>query len=162
MLEKDWKTMAQKPVENIHDFLREMKAQGRDFHIATDSQQFDRYTRYVSVICALTHPGIERAAHRVIYCQNKVRPKIKNMYQRLLQEVLDTVTLGMELAEQHDIAVADMVAHIDINQQLKYKSGKFHNEFAGIVKGMGFELASKPDAWWAAHVCDHIVKHKNY
>ena len=52
--------------------------------------------------------------------------------------------------------------HADVNTDItRGDSAKFESEICGMIKGMGFQVVTKPDGWAASHVAEHIVKYRH-
>jgi predicted RNase H-related nuclease YkuK (DUF458 family) len=146
-----WKTLPGKPVEDIHEFIREATQKGQDVHIGTDSLQAGRYTQFVTVIVIHT----KMKGGRVVY-QREIVPRIQSLRERLSKEVWKSVELAMQIPE-----VVGLTIHIDANPDERFMSQKYLQELVGMVVGQGFKALYKPDSWAASHAADHCVRYKN-
>jgi uncharacterized protein len=138
-----WKTITEKPVADIRDFVATAVREGdRLVHIGTDSLQGRRNTQFVTVLVIL-EPG---KGGRVAY-QRQMVPRIASLRERLLKEVWLSVTLALEI---NDVlpASAPLTVHIDANPVAAHRSSL----------GQGFKAAIKPEAWAATHTADYVVR----
>lgn len=155
MLERKWKTIEGEVIEDLlATFATLVSEPGKEVHIGSDSQQSGKYTQYSTVLVILT-PG---KGGRVFYCTERV-PRIKNLRERLLKEVWMSTCLGMEINAQLP-DTSHMTIHIDANTNTLYKSSQYIKELTSLVVSQGFSALLKPESWCAAHVADHVVKHK--
>jgi uncharacterized protein len=145
-----WKTLAEVPVADIQQFIRDAAALGQAVHIGTDSLQTGRFTQFVTVVAVLTPSKGGRAAY-----SREVVPRIQSLRERLLKETWRSVELGMQVTS---VVPGDLTIHIDANPVLKHKSSQYVQELVGLVVGQGFQSLIKPDAWAASHAADHVVR----
>lgn len=164
MIEKKWKTLAGDPVDLRQALTAELTATPEvAVHIGSDSQQFGKDTEYVTVV-VVHRPS---KGGRVFFCRERV-PRIRELRERLYNEVWRSTELAMELTQTPEVGVSsvlstmDPVIHIDANVDPMYKSSQYVQELAGLCVGMGFnQVLMKPDSWAASHAADHAVKHKD-
>jgi predicted RNase H-related nuclease YkuK (DUF458 family) len=146
-----WRTLSEKPIANIQEWVREATKNGQELNIGTDSLQSGRNTQFSTVIVILT-PG---KGGRAAYCREVV-PKIKSLRERLLREVWNSLEVALELS---DLVNGDLTVHVDANPDQKHMSSRYIQELTGAVVSQGFRVKIKPDAWAASHVGDWIVRH---
>lgn len=157
LLKAKWKTLHREPVDNIIDTVAEIILESdtdREVHIGTDAQKHGKYTDFVTAIVILD-PG---KGGRAFYAKTRF-DFMKSLQQKLFQEVQLSLEIALELCKIVDSE--DISIHVDANTNLKWGSGPFHQNLAGMVAGNGFKSILKPDAWCASHVADHAVKNKN-
>lgn len=143
-----WKTLKEEIVPDIHQFIQDNPGA---LHIGTDSLQTGRLTQFVTIVAILS---ANQKGGRVAYSREVV-PRITSMRERLLKEVWKSVDLGMQLGP---LVAGDLTISIDVNPEKKHKSSQYLQELAGLVVGQGFKLLTKPDAFAASHVADHVVR----
>lgn len=119
-------------------------------YIGTDSQNYRKYTAYA--ICIAVRNG-DRGAH-VLY-HTLTEPKIKDRYARLWKEVEYSVELANQLVE-NEISVD--VIELDFNKDKKSGSNMMIAAGEGYVKGLGYDVKSKPDELVATKAADHILR----
>lgn len=160
MIEKNWKTLAGEAVELRPALEAEIRAvPDVKVIIACDSQQAGISTEYVTVV--VVHRPTKGG--RVFFCRERIA-RVRELRERLWNEVWRSVTLAMELETTPDIGEVLPIkvdcVHIDANVDPKHKSSKYVEELVGLVMGQGFKAVVKPEAFAASHAADHAVKHK--
>ena len=145
-----WKTLGERKIPDILQFVAEASKDGQAVHIGTDSQQTGRLTQFVTVLVILT----PRKGGRVAY-RREVVARIASLRERLLKEVWTSVDLGLQFTS---IVKGDLTVHIDANPVVKHKSSAYVQELVGLVVGQGFKALIKPDSWAASHAADHVVR----
>lgn len=164
MLERKWKTLNGETVSLRETIELEMSSfPDAEVHIGSDSQQMGKQTEYVTV-CIVHRPG---KGGRVFFTRERV-PRIRELRERLWNEVWRSTQLAMELTNTPDIvpqmqngSIVVAAIHIDANVDPKYKSSQYVEQLVGLVMGSGFSAIVKPEAWAASHAADHAVKGKN-
>lgn len=164
MLEKRWRTLGGDDVDLRSTIEAEMRLYpAAEVHIGSDSQQVGPQTEYVSV-CVVHRHG---KGGRVFFCRERV-PRIRELRERLWNEVWRSTELAMDLTNQPDIvgpeprqSIVVAAVHIDANVDPKHKSSQYVEQLVGLVMGSGFSAVVKPEAWAASHAADHAVKHRN-
>jgi len=120
------------------------------FFIGTDSQNYSKKQRcvFTTVLIAYKmHKGGSVITHR------HVVPFMNHLRQRLLMEAM----LSLEVAWFLDKRIPrDSIVgiHLDVNRNLKFKSGLYKDELVGLVMAQGFRALVKPDSWAASSVAD--------
>ena len=147
-----WRTISEKDVPDIEQFVAEASALGQEVHIGTDSLQSGRVTNFVTIVAVLNPPKGGRA----VYAQ-KIVPRIKSLRERLMHEVWLSVELGLRLSPKIN---GDLTIHIDANPDQKFMSSRYLQELVGLVVSQGFRALWKPDSWAATHCADHVVRIK--
>ena len=156
MLENKWTTMAGKTVEIISTVKEQLALQGeREVHVGSDSQQAGQFTEFVTVIVILEKGKGGRA-----FYSKKKEPRVKSLRERLMKEVWMSVNTGLEMNAMVP-ETTGLTIHIDANPNVKFRSSDHIKELISMVVGQGFKTLLKPESWAAAHVADHVVKHKN-
>jgi predicted RNase H-related nuclease YkuK (DUF458 family) len=157
MLDKSWMKMDGKKVELIPEVKALLALPGeREVHVGSDSQQVGSQTEFVTVIVILE----KGKGGRAFYVKSK-EPRVRSLRERLMKEVWTSVTVGLELNAMVPETVG-LTIHIDANPDVKFRSSDHIKELVGMVVGQGFKTLMKPESWAAAHVADHVVKHKNF
>ncbi|KKN27681.1 hypothetical protein LCGC14_0862120 [marine sediment metagenome] len=155
ILDKRWLTLHKVEVEDICVSIADLNAgENRPVHIGTDAQKHGKFLDFVTAVVVLD-PG---KGGRVFYCKTREK-HINSLQHKLFTEVGLSLEIAQALCEHID---ADQIqVHVDANTNLKWDSGKYHQQLAGMVVGSGFKAVLKPDAWAASHVADHAVNGKN-
>lgn len=156
MLEKKWKTLYNKPIEDVRTAFLDNMAPGKQVYIGTDSQTYDGRMDFVTAIIIRT-PGKGGIA---FYTKQK-----DYTFRSLRKKLLDEAWLTLETAmEVEPLLPKDCYfeIHLDANSDTKFKSSEHVKELVGMIVGQGFRnVVTKPNAWAASHVAEHVVKHKN-
>lgn len=133
-------------------------------YIGADSKVYrqddEAMVAYVTVI--ILHYGSSQGAK--IFRSHRTEKYYGQIRQRLMSEVQDAITAGMEIADC--IGDRSFEIHLDINRDKRYKSSEIIKEATGYVLGMlGFEPKLKPYSFAASSVADRYcvkdVKRKN-
>ncbi len=155
ILDKSWLTLHRVPVEDICVSIADLDAgENRPIHIGTDAQKHGKFLDYVTAVVVLD-PG---KGGRVFYAKTREK-NIDSLQHKLFTEVGLSLEIAQALCEH--INGEQIQVHVDANTNLKWNSGKYHQQLAGMVVGSGFKAVLKPDAWCASHVADHAVNNKN-
>jgi hypothetical protein len=72
-----------------------------------------------------------------------------------VSEVEMSLELANQLKNNHQI---EATVDLDINSNKKYKSFIAHDAAVGMIKGYGFVVRTKPDAWAASAAADLLCK----
>ncbi|MBU1110567.1 ribonuclease H-like YkuK family protein [Patescibacteria group bacterium] len=119
--------------------------------IGTDSQ-LKNSKRYDFVKAIVVH---RVGSGGVYFWQRLVQNKRYVLYQRIYEEAL----MSLELAEKfikafcpNDISDYALEIHVDIGRVGETR--EMINEVVGMVRGQGFEVKTKPEAYGAACVAD--------
>ena len=150
--ERNWRSYDGDPID-IESFI---KTYGRErlIFIGTDSQNYTcgQYTKFSTTIIMydLGHGGIwTMATEKFRY--------IENLRERLLRETW--VSVETALYVNNVIPSADIITiHVDVNADMRFKSGKYRDELVGMVAAQGFDVAVKPDAWASSKVADKFSR----
>lgn len=168
---KNFKLFGGKEIENLGEYLRayvELNPRTK-VYIGTDSIQNGKFTKYVTAIGLLQpeytgkmgdfHYG---AGVHVIFRRDNIK-RIREVYSRLWHET----ELTLEVATYVHDSLKDMwtqplnneripIVHLDLNSSPKFKSHQVHDISVGYLKGSGFEVHVKPEAFMATVSADHL------
>ncbi len=139
-------------IEDVSLYVREYltKHPNVTVFVGTDSVQLRSATMYATALC-FWHNG--HGVH-VVFERNRL-PKTKDLFTRLWTETEMSLKLANELKEKCGV---DSVVDLDINPNEKYKSNVAHDAAVGMIKGYGFEVRTKPNAWAASVAADLLCK----
>jgi len=135
---------------NLEEYVRDRR-DNNFFFIGTDSRNYSkkRSCVFTSVLIAYTkeHHGGSAVIHR------NVVPFMESLRQRLIMEAMRSLEVAWWLTKI--IPKENVIGiHLDVNQNLKFKSGQYKNELVGLIVSQGFKALVKPDAWAASCVAD--------
>ena len=139
-------------IEDIGLYTKKYLEENPDvkLYIGTDSIQLRYSTLYATALC-FWHSG--NGVH-VVFSRTKTL-KVKDLYTRLWAEVEMSLELANQLKNNHQI---EATVDLDINSNKKYKSFIAHDAAVGMIKGYGFVVRTKPDAWAASAAADLLCK----
>ena len=144
-----WRSYDGKKNLDLERFVTE-RSEDNFFFIGTDSQNYSkkRACVFTSVLIAYKMgKGGSVAIHR-----DSV-PHMDALRQRLVMEAMRSLEVAWWLTKR--IPASNIVGiHLDVNQSLKFKSGKYKDELVGLIVSQGFKALVKPDAWAASCVAD--------
>jgi len=158
---KDFKLFGGQELENLGEYLREYYALYPDIQIfvGTDSAQHGKVTKYATAV-SLLRPG--KGVH-VVFNRHNIKRE-KDMFTRLWNEVEYT----REVAEYVHNEMKDIyphkddekipVVHLDFNKQPRHRSNIVHDLSVGYMRGFGYQVFSKPEAWCSTFVADSLVQ----
>jgi len=148
--DNDWETLDCKPIPDIASHIRVLAEDDKyTLHVGTDSKQFTEYTIITTAIC------FRELGHGVIVAYQ--RQKINNfgsVYERLIQETLASLVVASFVSETSGISPT---VHADVNIKEEALSNRVLSTIMGMVKGMGYPVVVKPDAW-AADIADMFTR----
>ena len=157
MLDREWLSMDGDPVDlkiEIEELTREP---GKIILIGTDSQRYEKRLDFVTAVVVRT----PQKGGRILYTREK-SPKIYNLRDKLIKEALMSIQTAWALAPILPEHTKIAALHADVNTDIKKgKSAKWEAEICGMITGNGFQVITKPDAWAAQHVAEHLVKGRN-
>lgn len=147
---QEWRTLHEVPVPDILGAVGGLVRQGHGVHVGTDARRETRFTEFVVVACVLSP---ERTGHRVFY--TSLRKRRMSLHQKLFWEAWLSTELALALRQRGvDRAEGRIHVHLDVSAQEVHPSSRFLDQLAGLVKGQGFPVRCKPDAWAATHAAD--------
>jgi predicted RNase H-related nuclease YkuK (DUF458 family) len=168
---KNFKLFGGKEIENLGEYLRNYYAKNPKvkFYVGTDSLQNGKFTKYVTTVCMLHPEHIDEkgmfhysAGVHVVYHRENVK-RIRDVFSRLWHETELTFEIAQYVHEAlKDVWVGPLhnekvpIVHLDLSDQPRYKSHQVHDVSMGYVKGQGFEVHCKPDAWCATYASDWL------
>jgi len=133
----------------VRDFVKS-KSEDTYFMIGTDSQNYSKRS-----MCTFTTVLIAYNLGRggsVILHRDRVS-YIPNLRQRLLLEAMRS----LEVAWNVDSLISSkniIEIHLDINSNIKFKSGQYKEELVGLVAAQGYKAIIKPYAFAASKAAD--------
>jgi predicted RNase H-related nuclease YkuK (DUF458 family) len=81
-------------------------------------------------------------------------PNFTNITEKLIHETLASIEAATMV---HEITGTPPTIHADVNSKKEALSNRALNVIVGMVKGMGFSVKAKPDAW-AADIADMFTR----
>ena len=146
----NWVSLGGKPIEDIRDRIqRRFEADCFTFHVGTDSKSYKDHTIITTTICFREKTN----GALVAYQRNKIN-NFNNITERLLHETI----VSLEAARMvQTITGRPPTIHADVNSEKTALSYRMLNVIMGMVRGMGFPIRVKPNAW-AADIADMFTR----
>ena len=151
--------------EYVKQYFRDNPGFDYDLFVGCDSlPAVNKVTTFV-VVVVIYKRG--KGAH-IIYSKVKDKTKLPIM-SRLWKEVEISVEVAGELkaggvldyqfSDKHGtLQSLSLDIHLDLNSKVSEKSNKILDAATGYVKGMGFNVYSKPFAWCASYAADYVCR----
>ena len=157
---KDFKLFGGQELEDLGEYLKDYYAKYPDIkiYVGTDSAQHGKVTKYATAV-ALLHPG--KGVH-VVFKRVSIRRE-RDMFTRLwneveyTREVADYVHETLKDIYEHKSDEKIPIIHLDFNKSPKFKSNMVHDLSVGYMRGFGYKVFSKNDAWVATVCADMLV-----
>ena len=125
--------------------------ENRLLFIGTDSHSFGSVWLFATVICCYT-PG---HGGRFFTKRNRIpKENIRTLVDRLLHEAHLSIEAAQEIEKLYDRKPA---IHVDVAKRGALSS-KFYTNVTSYVSGMGYEVATKPNAWASSSVADRQAR----
>lgn len=159
---KDFKKFGGEHIYDLGQYVRDYVTAHKDVtvYVGSDSEQFMRFTQYATVV-VFRHAS--NGAHYIFY-REKVK-RVKDLFTRLWGEVDRVLTVGIYLEKelegfyQRSNSVEKLVElHLDLNPNPLHKSNIVFNAGVSTLKGYGFRVKCKPEAWAASCAADLICR----
>jgi predicted RNase H-related nuclease YkuK (DUF458 family) len=145
----EWKSYDGKNKVDVAEWVQ--KNLDATFYVGTDSQNYRKGKR----LCVFTTVLIayRKGKGGSVILHSDKTPYMEHLRQRLLIEAMRSLETAWWL--QARINPKDVVTiHLDVNENLKYKSAQYKEELVGMVIAQGFNAAWKPNSWAASGVAD--------
>lgn len=150
------------PIDDLGQYCREYMKKYPDvrIHVGCDSENNRRKSNYGISVC-FRHPS--NGVHLIRRIERL--KKIRDIFSRLWKEVEYVVEvceyLEGELNGHYPRENPDqklVYAHLDLSSNKKYKSSRVYDAGVGYLKGLGYQVYAKPDAWAASVAADAMCR----
>ena len=141
-----WKSYDNANVVSIDKFLKSHEE--AEFYIGTDSQTHRQKCTLTTALIAY-HWG--RGGSVIIHTNHTV--KFESLRQKLIAEAMRSLETAWYVSPKIP-ENKKVVIHLDVNNNLKWESGKYRDELVGMIMAQGFNLVIKPDSWGSSKVAD--------
>jgi predicted RNase H-related nuclease YkuK (DUF458 family) len=158
MMLKDFKTAYGKNltkkllIKELKDFILADKRYKYRILVGTDSEIQENGVEFISVIV------VHRVGYGARYFWKKINIKRKmDLFTRLWEEANLSLEISKEILEEliKERLEFDFELHLDLSTTGKSKS--VVKEIINLVKGYGFEVKIKPEAYAASKIADHLL-----
>lgn len=118
-------------------------------HIGTDTKPYNDFTTLITTICFR-----EQSKGAIVFYQKRNINFFSNVLERLLHETV----VSLEIAEEvKEVSGLIPTIHADVNPDKENLSNRVADAIMGMIKGMGYPVLIKPDAW-AADIADMYTR----
>jgi len=148
IVEWKWRRYDGKRKADLDAFIEEHK--NDMFFIGTDSQNYSKKNQCVFTSALIAYKMRKGGA---IITHRDRTPLMPALRQRLLSEAMRSLEVAWYL-DQKVPSKSIIGIHLDVNSNLKYKSGQYKDELVGLIMAQGFAALVKPDAWASSKVAD--------
>lgn len=145
----EWKSYDGTQKVDIQNFIKSNL--DADFYIGTDSQNYQRGKKHCIFTTVVVAYRKGRGGSIVLHTDKT--NYMEHLRQRLLLEAMRSLETGWcveKLIKKNSI----VTIHLDVNENLKYKSAQYKDELVGLVMAQGFKAQWKPYSWAASGVAD--------
>ena len=144
-----WQTLDGKSVDDVREHINRYSGPRFTIHVGTDTKPTARDVTMISTICFRE----ESKGAVVIYQKSKINvfPTVRD---RLFHETFVSLELAAALM---DLTGIKPTIHADVNPKKEALSNRTLDAIIGMIKGMGYRVLVKPDAW-AADIADMYTR----
>lgn len=145
-----WTSYDGKKKLTIEEFLGELDG-SEEIYIGTDSQNYSKghkHCKFTSVIILY-----KRGLGGKILTHLSKTDYMGNLRERLLMEAMRSLECAWYV-QKIIPEKTPMYIHLDVNENLKYKSSKYKDELVGLIAAQGFNALWKPNSWAPSSVAD--------
>ena len=132
-------------ISNEHDY---------EVFVGTDSQIHRKFKKVVYVTCIVLY---KKQKGGRIFLHKETERYANSLKERLQKEVWKSLEVAFDLKKILPSNV-DIIVHVDVNSNKKYKSADYCQEFISTIVSQGFKCVIKPDAFAAQNVADKYSK----
>jgi len=165
-----WRKYESSHVVSIEEFITTYKK--RHFFVGTDSQNYPKSKKcvFTSVLIAYDYDEEAQQGHGatvIRYVDKRPLIPVSALSSRLTVEAQRSIEICKLLEDKLlELSVEDGVSSdkmytrnikgvtIDVNDDIKYKSGRYKDMLVGLILGHGYNAMCKPDAWASSSVAD--------
>ncbi len=148
--EHPWQDLNGDPIANIREYInRYSKSDRYSMHVGTDTKPNSDYVTVITTICFR-----EKGKGAVVAYQKCRTSVFPSMRDRLFHETFVSLEVANVLVE---ITGKRPTIHSDVNPKKDALSNVTIDVIMGMIKGMGFAVLVKPEAW-AADIADMYTR----
>lgn len=152
-----WKTGSRKPtdIESVLSFLESASLTQHKIYVGTDSQPFFSGSFLVTAVAVLSlNPDYHS---KYFYLEHEDQPRHHSLYERIFAETLLSLEVAMQIKEV--APQAEIEVHLDVSpEEARSQTSKYTRGLSALVRGYGYDVEVKPNAWCASKVADHHTK----
>ena len=140
-------------IEELLFFIEHEPIDTYSIIVGSDSEQGSSETEYITAIVIYRHGRGGR-----FFTQRTIQPNKATLRDRIWQETTLSTELAQEILDEFQAqgnGFRDVAIHVDIGEHGPTKS--LIKEICGFVRGMGFVVEIKPQAFAACAVADKVI-----
>ena len=147
--EHPWRTLDGKPIDNIRQHILEHHRATYSLHVGTDTKPYLDSTTVITAIC------FREAGKGAIVAYQKCKTStFPSMRDRLFHETYVSLEVAAAILE---LTGNRATIHADVNPKRDALSNITVDAIMGMIKGMGYPVLVKPEAW-AADIADMYTR----
>lgn len=142
------------PYEDFINKIKDLKKEGLDLYIGTDSQVLGKKISVVTCIC-LYKNGVAKS--KIFYIKEKLSTeRYATLRSRMILEAYRSLEVALEMDQ---LVGGKLTVHLDIGSDIaKSQTAKFQNELQFLFKSQGFGCEIKPNSWASSSIADRFTK----
>lgn len=144
-----WLGLNGEPIEDIRAHINKYLNSDYTMHVGTDTKPRLRDTTVITAICFR-----EQNKGAVVAYQKFHTDPFPSVRDRLFYETYISLEVAAELLK---LTKSRPTIHADVNPKKEALSNTTLDAIIGLVKGMGYEVLVKPDAW-ASDIADMYTR----
>lgn len=145
-------------IDELANYVNDAPQQSYLLTVGTDSCHVDGRASIVSVI------AVQRVGHGGRYFWRRFyRDEFPSLRQRIYREATQSLKLASQLNEALEAGLDRLPTPFDYNLQIHVDIGRsgptgdMMNEIVGMIRGSGYDVRTKPEAYCAAVVADRYA-----
>ena len=148
--EHPWRSLGGDSIKDIRDYLKRYSGNDKyTMHVGTDTKPYCEDTTLITAICFR-----EYGKGAVVAYQKYKIPPFPTVRDRLFHETLVSLEVAHALV---DLTGLRPTIHADVNPKKDTLSNTTVDAIMGMIKGMGYPVLVKPEAW-AADIADMYTR----
>ena len=145
-----WRSLNGDPIENIREYVKSYSSNSKyTMHVGTDTKPHCDETTLITTICFR-----EQGKGAVVAYQKYKTPPFPTVRDRLFHETLVSLEVAHALV---GLTGLRPTVHADVNPKKDTLSSATIDAIMGMIKGMGYPVLVKPEAW-AADIADMYTR----
>ena len=145
-----WQTLSGNGIQDVRNEIKKLiNTDVYTMHIGTDTKPRVGETTLITTICFR-----EKGKGALVLYQKRKIQSFNSVLDRLLHEAVTSLELAEEVRELTGVR---STIHADVNPDEQNLSNRVTDAIMGMVKGMGYRVLIKPEAW-AADIADMYTR----
>ena len=144
-----WRTLSGDSIDDIREHIKKYATPQFTLHVGTDTKPNKLYTTLITTICFR-----EQGKGAVVAYQKAKIQVFPTIRDRLFHETFISLEVARAIT---DIAGRTPTIHADENPHQDAVSSQVVDVVVGMIKGMGYPVLVKPEAW-AADIADMYTR----